>query len=135
MITVLRVEHAKGTGMYNRNSTNRSVSFGDLEYVSSIADPKHPVPEDDHFLMWDSIEYDDRRNWFFGFGSKQQLKDWTISSRVRQAMDESNFSVKVYQIDAHEDVNIGKYQAVFRKNRARYVGSFPLSAVDAESVL
>jgi len=93
----------------------------------------HPTPSRDEGLrlQWETIQSRDKeREWFFGFATFQQLKNWTIDHTVRLKMGEFGIVIRVYVVDGC-DYHRGNFQAIFRKGNAKLVGEFTPIELDA----
>lgn len=129
---VWRVEQVGGGGLYR----NGAVDFGDLlakhKMGSSISSFERPTPTSDKLLCdkWIKIENAYKEHeWSFCFSSIQQLKDWTGNPKIRAAMEEKMFIVRVFSVDP-KHIAKGSKQAIFRKDRAKKIAEFTPMELD-----
>lgn len=88
----------------------------------------HPVPHADPRLAiaWNDILCEGTeayRAWFFGFGSLAQYRQWVFKPSARRAL-RKHVVLAQYEV-ADEDMHLGTFQAIFRRDRASHIADHP----------
>lgn len=68
---------------------------------SHLTDWRHPAPDADSGLGWDTIEYElgfAKPKLYFGFGSIEQLKAWLYNDVWREYLSDYGFVVMVWDL-------------------------------------
>lgn len=116
---VYRLQTADGFGAY-RNSVVRS---GLIKYYAETGNTdKHPLPYEDAKLrpLWNEIEPDELHNYYFGFCSIEQFKNWFFKESWRKELSQIGVKMYVFEVD-DEDVLVGDTQAVFLRDNATLI--------------
>lgn len=78
--------------------------YGDdglLSCPSYSTDCRHPAPEEDSGLDWDTIEYElgfEKPELYFGFANLTQLRAWLYSDVWREHLSDYGFVVMVWDL-------------------------------------
>lgn len=78
-----------------------SSEYGLSSFPSYSTDCRHPLPEEDSGLGWDTIEYElgfAKPKLYFGFGSIEQLKSWLYRDEWREHLSDYGFVVMVWDL-------------------------------------
>jgi hypothetical protein len=110
---IYRIETEDGRGAYKASS---------FEY-----DPvRHPAPYEDSKLapFWMDLG-PQQKDYFFGFGSQEQLRAWFYSDHMLLNLKRDGCHLSVYEVSIKES-HIGYSQAVFKKASAQLIETRPL---------
>lgn len=120
---ILRVEHEDGKGVY---------ASGAFESVCDDDSVAHPAPWMDETLGYDRLT--NRRDWYFGFASIEQLEEWFYNPSWRSMLAEDyGLRLAVYSLPAGS-FRLGHKQAIFMREDARLVEALPLDYEDKSQV-
>lgn len=78
-----------------------SAEGGLLSCPSYSTDCRHPAPEEDSGLGWDTIEYElgfAKPKLYFGFANLTQLRAWLYSDAWREHLSDYGFVVMVWDL-------------------------------------
>lgn len=108
---IYRIVNKTGRGMYR--STNERESLWD-EAVGVHNNRIHPLPFSDGISRYIDPEFR------FGFRDIEQMKEWTIDSETRTALERCGGRVHVYRVPKHKIV-YGNRQVMYPAASARLV--------------
>jgi len=112
-----RVVNAFDIGLYQ---AGRPECWYDLpSYDPDTYEDKHPTPSSDRLLARPWYELEDKSQYFFGFKSLEQMRQWIYKEHVLRGLQEDGFRIAIYQT---EDYYIGDTQMIFRKSTATLIG-------------
>jgi hypothetical protein len=127
MAKIYRAEGPDRCGVYNGTNAvaYRAINEGDCERRGH-----HPSPYEDKKLAshWGNMGggaagYMARRQWFFGFASVKQFKEWFNTEKSREILAEAGVTLNVYEVpDA--DFIAGEKQAIFRRDNEKLVKKY-----------
>ncbi len=117
MQRVYRLETPEGVGVYEAREIYPMLTRILDSYVDRS---KHPGPYADKGLKSSSFRYDELLEFYFGFSSLRQLKDWFSHREDRQLISEFGIVCAVYEVE-DEHFHLGERQCVFKKRHAKKV--------------
>lgn len=122
-----------------------SSEFGLLSCPSYSTDCRHPAPEEDSGLGWDTIEYElgfAKPKLYFGFANLTQLRAWLYRDEWREHLSDYGFVVMVWDLPEVGRVGApcmkaGNSQAVATRESLcacapRYLSLLNLESTDAD---
>ena len=120
MAIVWRLEDKNGVGMYMNCKLNRAY---ELAGNFNCNDPsRHPSPMFDNKLGFDHIHPAEQDNYFFGFASLSQMKQWVYIPEVRRQLSLLGILLVKYNVP-REYYRRSPFQVVFRREWATKVSS------------
>lgn len=127
---ILRLETQQGEGIYGVGYgffASRAALHEQLT-GEAVTAPWHPSPGDDILLSkwWGS----EQRGYICGFASVHQMLDWFPREGFqymieKEAKHKKGVVVNQYEVDGRQ-AKVGAYQAMFRREDAKLVGTFSL---------
>lgn len=126
--------NAMPEGMYSSED-------GLLSCPSYLTDWRHPAPESDSGLDWDTIEYElgfAKHKLYFGFTNLTQLRAWLYSDVWREHLSDHGFVVMVWDLPdvgrtGAPCMKVGNAQAVATRESLCACSPRYLSLLDLES--
>lgn len=121
MAYIWRVEDEMGDGIHT-HSDMEEITGARLMPMNS-----HPSPDFDKVLGY--FEKDNPDDWYFGFATLAQMRQWIRKKAWRVALKERGFVLNRYEMD-NEDFSRSNFQAIFLKENARLVETRALDYAD-----
>lgn len=122
MLKVYRVVGPDGIGYYFSQNLKLELSISDeVGYDTAENKPRHPLPKHDGIPSFPD-------HYHFGFGDKNQLKEW-FTPDILTAADKRGCMVEIWEVPPHQVLHGGK-QLCFNKGEAKLINKVkPLSFV------
>lgn len=92
-----------------------------VQYTTNFLDPvRHPLPSENEKLR----KVKNIHQYYFGFSSLDQLKDWFYSYEVRKILDSYDYAISHYI--ASKGYVLGEQQLIFKKHKALLINYIDL---------
>lgn len=117
MKTVYRLEHShSGRGVYRTGAA--SIASEKMNFKEALK--RHLTPNEDPGLrdFWLNLKH--AYNWYFGFSSINQYKDWFFTEESRAQLHIEDIVLRVYEVP-DDSYKKGRAQVVFIKAQAKLV--------------